>query len=65
MYWYPNDWKPEQMGKDESVDYLEDYRQFKNHLKSEYHPISVSLFLKFYPRIVLQKEIMKLLKLKP
>lgn len=50
------------MLQDDSIDYMEEYLQFKNNLKTEYHGISVCLFLKFYPGMLLQEEILKLLK---
>lgn len=64
MYRNPINWHPGEMGKDDSIDYIEEYRQFKSNLKSKYQPISVSLFLKNYPRLLLQEEVLKLLQLK-
>ena len=60
--WIPLNWNPEKMLQDDSIDYMEEYLQFKNNLKTEYQGISVCLFLKFYPGMLLQEEILKLLK---
>ncbi|WP_157457021.1 hypothetical protein [Carnobacterium maltaromaticum] len=61
--WIPINWYPEKMGQDDSTDYIEEYRQFKSNVKVEYHDISLCLFLKFYSKILTQKEILKLLKI--
>lgn len=61
--WIPIHWNPKKMGQDDYGDYIEDYYQFKSNLKTKYHEISLVLFLKFYPRILIQKEIMKLSKI--
>lgn len=63
MNWNPIHWNPEKMGKDESIDYIEEYRQFKSNLKTEHQKISVCLFLKNYPKVLIAEEIQKLLKL--
>ena len=50
--------------QDDSTDYIKEYRQFKNNLETQCQEISVGLFLEMYPRMLLQKEIEKLLKIK-
>lgn len=61
--WIPINWSPEKMMQDDSTDYIKEYRQFKNNLETQYQEISVSIFLEMYPRMLAQKEIMKLLKI--
>lgn len=61
--WIPINWNPEKMIQDDSTDYIKEYHQFKNNLETQYHEISVCLFLEMYPRMLLQKEIKNLLKI--
>ncbi|MDZ5760665.1 hypothetical protein RAK27_18650 [Carnobacterium maltaromaticum] len=61
--WNPINWIPKKIGNDDSIDYIEEYRQFMSNLKPEYHQISVSLFLKIYPRLLQLEEVQKLSKL--